>query len=135
MHNVRIVFFYALLLISAFDLLSAYGQALAQFQDHTSIPLHSLGNQFMGLETVFKGVPKVGYFTDKDLTNTLAVAQYEQAQYMLAPTVLDINHTQWHWVIFDCTSPQIAMESIKHLGFIPLKMNHGIVLAINPNGI
>jgi hypothetical protein len=55
----------------------------------------------------------------KTLGNTLAIAQFEQAQYMLAPTVLDLNHTQYHWVIFDCTSPQVAMEAIKHLGLTP----------------
>ena len=90
----------------AFNLFTAYAQAIVQLQDRTTIPLHSLGFQFMGLENVFKDVRTVGYYTDKDLNNPLAIAQFEQAQYMLAPTVLDLNHTQYHWVIFDCTSPQ-----------------------------
>ena len=54
---------------------------------------------------------------------------------MLAPTVLDLNHTQYHWVIFDCTSPQAAMEAIQRLKLTPVKVNHGIILALNPNGI
>ncbi len=120
--------------MSVFNLYQAYAQAIAQLQDHTSIPLHSLGYQFMGLENVFKHVHTVGYFTDKDLNNPLAVAQFEQAQYMLVPTVLDLNHTQYRWVIFDCTSPQVAMEAIQHLGLTPMKANHGIILAFNPNG-
>ena len=56
----------------------------------------------------------------KTLSNTLAIAQFEQAQYMLAPTVLDLNHTQYHWVIFDCTSPQAAMGAIQQLGIYSL---------------
>jgi hypothetical protein len=120
---------------AALNLFMSYTQAIAQLQDHTTIPLHSLGFQFMGLENVFKDVRTVGYYTDKDLSNPLAVAQFEQAQYMLAPTVLDLNHTQYHWVIFDCTSPQVAMEAIKHLGLTPLKAHNGIILAFNPNGI
>ncbi len=113
----------------------AYTQAIVQLQDRTTIPLHSLGFQFMGLENVFKDVHTVGYYTDKDLNNPLAIAQFEQAQYMLVPTVLDLNHTQYHWVIFDCTSPQAAMEAIQRLGFTPMKANNGIILAYNPNGI
>lgn len=134
MQKLKITFSILLSLAAAFNLFQAYTQAIAQSQDRTSIPLHSLGFQFMGLENVFKGVRTIGYYTDKDLNNTLAIAQFEQAQYMLVPTVLDLNHTQYRWVIFDCTSPQVAMGAIKHLGFTPLKMRNGIILAINPNG-
>lgn len=134
-HNLKLFFLACLILTAAYNLLTSYSQAFVQLQDHTSIPLHSLGYQFMGLENIFKDVPTVGYYTDKDLSNTLAIAQFEQAQYMLAPTVLDLNHTQYHWVIFDCTTPQAAMGTIQRLGLLPLKMNHGIILALNPNGI
>ncbi len=118
-----------------FNLYQAYSQAIVQLKDRTTIPLHSLGFQFLGLENVFKGVRTVGYYTDKDLNNTLAIAQFEQAQYMLAPTVLDLNHTEYRWVIFDCTSPLVAKEAIERLGLTPEKFNHGIILAFNPNGV
>ncbi|MBF0570740.1 MAG: hypothetical protein HQL12_02590 [Candidatus Omnitrophica bacterium] len=135
MRNLKIIFLTCLILASVFDLFQAYANAIAQLQDRTTIPLHSLGLQFMGLENIFKGTRTVGYYTDKDLTNPLAVAQFEQAQFMLTPTVLDLNHTQYRWDIFDCTSPQAAMQVIQRLGFRPLKINHGIILAFNPNGI
>ena len=131
----KIVLLTSLILGAAYCLFSAYAQALAQLQDRTSFKLHTLGYQFMGLENVFKDVRTVGYYTDKDLKNTIAIAQFEQAQYMLAPTVLDLNHTQYHFVIFDCSSPQVAMDTIKNLGFTPLKARFGIILAYNPNGI
>lgn len=135
MRNLRITFFICLLLVAAFDLATAYTQAVREAQDRTTVPLHSLGYQFIGLENIFKDVHTVGYFTDKDLDNPLAVAQFEQAQYMLVPTVLDLNHTQYRWVIFDCTSPQVAMAAIQHLGLTPMKAHNGIILAFNPNGI
>src|SRR5271170_4929108 len=116
MQTLKNIFLTGLILSAAFNLLAAYSQAIAQLNDHTTIPLHSLGFQFMGLENVFKDVRTVGYYTDKNLDNPLAIAQFEQAQYMLAPTVLDLNHTQYHWVIFDCTSPQAALSAIKQLG-------------------
>ena len=134
MRKLKIIFLICLILAAAFNLFQAYAQAIAQLADRTTIPLHSLGFQFMGLENVFKNIRTIGYYTDKNLEQPLAIAQFEQAQYMLAPTVLDLNHTQYHWVIFDCTSPQAAMDAIKRLGFTPLKINHGIILAYDQNG-
>ncbi|MDE2028420.1 MAG: hypothetical protein KGK03_04875 [Candidatus Omnitrophica bacterium] len=133
--NLKITLLVALGLIAAFDIFTAYARAVFQIQDRTSIPLHSLGFQFIGLENVFKDIHTVGYYTNKDLKQPLAVAQFEQAQYMLVPTVLDLNHTQWRWDIFDCTSPQIALEAIKRLGLVPMKAHNGIILAYNPKGI
>jgi len=135
MKKLKLIFLIALVLAAVFNLCQAYLQAINQLQDRTTIPLHSLGFQFMGLENFFKDVRTVGYYTDKDLDNSLAIAQFEQAQYMLVPTVLDLNHTQYHWVIFDCTSPQVAMAAIQRLGFNPMKIRNGIIVAYNPNGI
>ena len=135
MYRFKNIFWVLLILAALFNLYHAYAQAISQLQDRKTIPLHSLGFQFMGLENVFKGIRTVGYYTDKNLDNPLAIAQFEQAQYMLAPTVLELNHTQYRWVIFDCTSPKVALEAIQHLGFNPMKINHGIILAFNPNGV
>jgi hypothetical protein len=135
MRQLKIIFLVCVIGVAAFNLVAAYIQAITESQDRTTVPLHSLGYQFLGLENVFKGEHTVGYYTDKNLDNPLAIAQFEQAQYMLVPTVLDLNHTQYHWVIFDCTTPQVAMETIKNLGFTPLKAHNGIILAYNPSGV
>jgi hypothetical protein len=135
MRRLKSLLFVCLTSAAVFNLYLAYAQAIRQIQDRTTIPLHSLGFPFMGLENVFKNVSSVGYYTDKDLGQPLAIAQFEQAQYILAPTVLNLNHTPWRWAIFDCSSPQAAMEAMKRLGLMPLKINHGIILAYNPNGL
>jgi len=135
MSRLKNIFWVLLVLSALFNLYQAYAQAISQLNDRQTIPLHSLGYQFIGLENVFKNIRTVGYYTDKDLNNPLAIAQFEQAQYMLAPTVLDLNHTQYRWVIFDCTSLQVAKEAIQRLKLIPVKANHGIILALNPYGI
>ena len=96
-------------------------------------PLHSLGDKFNGLETVLTNQRTVGYYTDKNMEEPLNVAQYEQAQYLLSPTVLDLNNTHYPFIIFDCSSPQIALNKIKELRLQPIKANNvGIILAINP---
>ena len=124
----------ALILCTAFNGASLSLQILNHQLKPSQAPLHTLGDRFKGLETVFTHQRVVGYYTDKNIEDALVVAQYEQAQYLLAPTVLDINHTDHPFVIFDCSSPEVAIRTIKDLGLQPIKANNlGIVLAINPS--
>ena len=127
----------ALLLLSAF--LSFTGstlRAISQQAHPAAFPLHSLAAQFIGLEKVFTGLPRAGYYTDKNMDIPLAVAQFEQAQYVLAPTVLELNNTSLPLIIFDCTTPQISMNKIKELKLTPVSFsNSGIILAVNPKGL
>ncbi len=130
MHKVFVLIFFILIAINVIQLTT---QVIHHQQHSKDLQLHNLGDQFKGLEQIFNKMPKVGYYTDKDLNNTLAIAQFEQAQYHLAPTVLDLNHTDYPVVIFDCTTAQIAMEKIKELGMTPVKAsNFGVIIAINP---
>ena len=67
------------------------------------------------------------------MEHPLAIAQFEQAQYMLSPTVLDLNNTNHPLVVFDCMAPQTNMAKIKELGLEPVSINNvGIILAYNP---
>lgn len=112
-------------------------QLFLQVRDHqlnpAKAPLHSLGDKFKGLETLFKNERIVGYYTDKNIEHPLVIAQIQQAQYLLAPTVLDLTTMQHPFVILDCSSPQAALSKIQELGLQPLKANNfGIILAANP---
>jgi hypothetical protein len=101
--------------------------------EHSKHPSSFLGTQFQEIAPLFKNVRKAGYYTDKNIEHILAIAQFEQAQYILAPTILDLNNTQHALVIFDCSTPQVAMQKINELGLKPLRMNNaGIILAANP---
>ena len=113
------------------------GQLTLQLLDNqkksSNFQLHNLADQFKGLETIFEHVRTAGYYTDKNIEHPLVIAQFEQAQYILAPTVLALNHTNYPLVIFDCSSPSVALNKIKELGFQPLKASQsGIILALNP---
>ena len=94
---------------------------------------HNLGDQFQGLQTVFGNVPRIGYYTDKNIEDPVVIAQFEQAQYHLAPTMLDLNHTDYPFVILNCSSPQVAIDKMKELKLQPIKIsNQGAIIAINP---
>ena len=101
-------------------------------QNHReSMKLHNLGDQFKGLEEILKGQRTVGYYTDKNIEESLVVAQYEQAQYVLAPTVLKINDLSYPMAIFDCTSPAVAIAKMQAEGFKPIMANNtGIIVAV-----
>ena len=111
----------------------SFWQKYFQEQQRPSIPLHSLIYKFTGLEKVFKGLRYAGYYTDKNTEEPLTIAQFEQAQYVLAPTVLVLNRTDYPLVLFDCTTPAMALKKIQELGFKPLSANAGIILAVNPS--
>jgi hypothetical protein len=108
-------------------------QTIDQFRHPARAPLHGLAEQFTGLMPAFRGIPRAGYFTDKDPEFPVTIAQFEQAQYVLAPTVLELNNTDLPLVIFDCRSPAACLENIKRLKLMPVSVsNSGLVLAVNP---
>ena len=109
-------------------------QVISHQQHSGNFQLHNLGDQFKEIAPIINKIRKAGYYTDKNINLPLVIAQFEQAQYHLAPTVLDLNHTNYPLVIFDCSSPMIALNKIKELGMHPMTANKfGIILAVNPN--
>ncbi|MBI4308715.1 MAG: hypothetical protein HY591_00115 [Candidatus Omnitrophica bacterium] len=130
----RMHIFTALFVLSALiSLVQLTGRTIQQQTQRPAMPLHSLTEQFMGLEKAFAHAARAGYYTDKNMEHPLAIAQFEQAQYVLAPTVLELNNTSLPLIIFDCTSPAAALAKIKELKLIPVSANNtGIILAVNP---
>lgn len=87
------------------------------------------GNQFAGLDQFLGTETHVGYITDRNPTDDKTIARYEQAQYMLAPVVLDLNNPKHRLLIFDCTSDEAALYKLNQMGAVPLKRNQfGIIL-------
>ena len=94
------------------------------------IPFYFQGLKFGGLQDVFARVDSVGYYTDRDLKKDEAASQFSQAQYIVAPVILDLNYTDHDFILLDCTSEDIAYRKIKEIGAIPLRKNqYGVILA------
>lgn len=99
-------------------------------QARKETPFIFQGFLFSGLEKFLPNVHYVGYFSDKDLDDNSDAARFAQAQYILAPIVLDLDYQKHEWVIFDCATEQKAFEAMKMLGVSPVKRNQfGIILA------
>ncbi|MDP2653015.1 MAG: hypothetical protein Q8Q08_03180 [Candidatus Omnitrophota bacterium] len=91
------------------------------------------GNKFLGLNDFIPGASRIGYYTDKNLDINEHAMQFSQAQYVLAPIILDLNNTGHKFVIFDCSSEDVAMVRIREFQLVPFKRNpFGIILAVNP---
>lgn len=96
-------------------------------------PYVFLGVKFLGLKDFVGHVQYIGYYTDKDLDQNQNAMQFSQAQYVLAPVILDLNNLRHEFIVFDCTSPKAAMDKIKEIGAVPLRVNQfGVILAGNP---
>lgn len=92
------------------------------------------GVKFSGLNDVFKGIKTVGYYSDKDLKKPQHLAEYQQAQFMIAPTLLDFSNLNHPFILFDCNQEINAWLKIKELQLVPLKRNPlGAILARNPH--
>ncbi len=95
-------------------------------------PYTYLGLKFSGLDDILHKEKYVGYYTDKDLDNRTDAMQFAQAQYILSPIILDLNNVDHTFILFDCSHPQIAIEKMKEINVIPVKINQfGVILARN----
>lgn len=99
-------------------------------------PVHFAGIKFSGLENILKQETHVGYITDLSLKETAPLAEYEQAQYVLAPAILDVNNPNHRLLIVNCSSDAVATRKLKDIGAQPLTRNNfGVILAMRNDKI
>ena len=114
--------------------LISFGQTYWQSShlSKSALQLHHLGAQFQTFMPLLQKTRIAGYYTDKNMEHPLALAQFQQAQYTLAPTVLDLNQTHYALVIFDGTTPEASLAAMQKLGFKPVTAGPtGIFLGVN----
>ena len=134
------VFIFAILLVIAVNLAESFVGILDLYSRRQTYPFFFSGYIFLGLEKIFKDVKYVGYYTDKNLDESPTAAKFAQAQYILVPTILDLNKTDHEFILFDCSREEIAQRKIEEIKAIPFKKNKfGIILtrklnnAVTPN--
>ncbi len=118
---------FAALLFNSYTL---YKETAKSSKIRKVLPPIFYGNKFSALRGIFTDITEAGYYTDKNLDLKPHAAQFAQAQYMLTPTILDLNNTEHKYIIFDCTTEKIALKKIKEINAKPLKRSpFGIILA------
>ena len=97
------------------------------------IPFVFLGYKFAGLDQFLKDEKYIGYYTDGDTKDAGIIEEYSQAQFVLAPLILDLNNTSRRFTIFNCSNETVALKKIQELGLRPFKRNNlGIIVARTP---
>ena len=120
----------AILLITANNVLASFKDIWDLHTRRQRNPYFFSGTIFSGLKKILKESKYVGYYTDKSMDLTPYAAQFAQAQYILAPIILDFNNTDHEFIFFDCLDEKAALKKIKEIKAIPFKKNKfGIMLA------
>jgi len=131
--NIRAVLLCAFALITVFNTVDLIKVTSRAYQRRKLIPLSFAGNKFTGLDEFFADVQYVGYYTDKNLDDSEAAAEFAQAQYVLTPVVLDLDFQKHRYILFSCSAESVAMAKITEIGAEPLKRNQfGVILAELP---
>lgn len=124
------LYWLGILIVVTLNLSELIPDTLTIEQRKKYIPFYFQGFKFSGLEEILNGIEHVGYYTDQDISLNYHLAEFAQAQYILAPVILDLNNTQHEFILFNCSSEGKAFAKIKDIGAIPLKKNKfGILLA------
>ncbi|MBP9854416.1 MAG: hypothetical protein KBD53_06085 [Candidatus Omnitrophica bacterium] len=129
----RIQLFYATALLGVTIMnFFVMGEEAKRIRSFKKVVKHqNIGYQFAGLDEFTKGMAYIGYVTDEDVTkNDAAHKLFAHAQFMLAPSILDLNNYNHEYILFVCTNENYAWEKIKKLNALPLRRNkYGMILA------
>jgi hypothetical protein len=89
------------------------------------------GEAFAGVKDLINGEKYVSYITDKDLKADKNIAEFSQAQFSLAPVILDLNNPNHRFLIINCESPLRAKTVLQYFHAKPIRQsNLGVILAI-----
>jgi len=97
---------------------------------HSDIKILEPGTQFIAFKERLKDIKQLGYLTNKDMSEENNDSSFLQAQYMLAPTILDLNNSNYPLNILDYPDPVHMIFKLRGLNARPARSSpYGQVLA------
>ena len=97
---------------------------------HTQTRLHSEdfsfvehGWQFADFRDKLKGISTIGFLTNKDMSPEKNDGEFLQAQYILAPTVLELNNKTHSLQLMDYTDQIFVFYMLKELNAVVIHDN------------
>ena len=82
-----------------------------------------VGHRVEGLSDFTKDIEIIGYYTDKDISQRKPLREYAHAQYLMVPSILDLNNTDLEHILFVCSTPTAAIKKISEIGAQPIMSN------------
>lgn len=87
------------------------------------------GREFSDFQKALQDIEHVGFLTNKDMSSERNDGQFLAAQYILAPTILNLGCLE-RLIILDYTNPELAMKKITEINAVPVYTNpYGKILA------
>lgn len=128
----NLLFFIVAAAIS-FGLLKTTQSLSAAHAKRRAVPYFFGGDIFSGIQGALKNEQFVGYMTDRNIEDDKTSMRFTQAQFALAPSVLDLNNPNHRFLIMDFTDEKKAFAMAASLRIRPLKQGpQGILLAERP---
>ncbi len=131
-NHLNLIVFSLCLIIVAINTFHLLKQALL-FPKSTSRQFYLLlADAFKSFQQILSqyDIEFLGYYSDKDMEKNTNILIFSQAQYYLAPLVIESGNTDREYVLFDCSSPDVALKKINELGATPIIANSlGMILA------
>jgi hypothetical protein len=126
---------FAIIAMVAFILtnLPVLGEEIRRLYRYNQVLDHNIiGYQFRGLEEFIpENVTFISYITDGDLQAPDRYKLFTQAQFVLAPTILDPENPNHQHVLLVFQDETHAWQTIKHMNRMPILKNdnYGIIFA------
>ena len=94
------------------------------------IAQYPIGAKFIPFKDIFPHTQFVSYVSDSNVHSAIGNKEFTQAQYALAPIVLDGESTNHLYILINCSSQQKAFEELIKIKATPLKTNNrGLIAA------
>jgi len=89
-----------------------------------------VGYKFYGLREFIEDVEYIGFYTDRSMDDNETAKLLSQAQYIVAPSILIFNNTDFEYILLVCADEKNAWIKMKEIKATPIRRNkYGIILA------
>lgn len=91
--------------------------------------IQHIGHRFSGLKEQLKDAQTIGFYSDLDLNDTEGSKLLSQAQYRLAPIIVDYKNLNHPYVMFICSKPEVAFKKLNEMNLQPFISNkYGVII-------
>lgn len=137
----RSVFLFIVLFFITFNIISLLPFYINSLHSLKTYQPRPIGSEFIPLFPYLKGVPWAGYITcqesSRPSTDVAVWGPYQQAQFVLSPTILDYFHPlDYRYLISRCPDPAGQKQLRKRLSsYMTLKSFNGVSLLYRKKGL
>jgi hypothetical protein len=120
-------------LLAAINIVQTAMHLISIYPRRKAVAFNFAGDKFSGLQHFFRNEKYVGYYTDRNIDDTLPAMELYQAQHAVIPLKLDPNNIEHRYIIVNCTDIPAAVEKFKNLGARPVTVSkNGIFIVERP---